>query len=143
MGRGSEEGDEEGEGEGEEDKMMASASGGLGRRRFVVGCVGSTKVGTSSTRSPASSLFVLVSFSTSSRFCWDCPIGRWGRRDRGVENCGAGVACSFLPFWVELKLNLGVGANCWEEGIWVEACWKRSDEVGFGVGLAGLVGMNR
>jgi len=47
-------------------------------------------------------------------------------------------------FWVELKLNLGACANCWDdEGCEVRCSKLKDDGGGFGVGFAGFDVMNR
>ena len=128
-------------GDGESEDMIiasASASGGLGRRRLDVGWVDSAKCDAPlSWNSSSSSRSELVS-SISSLFLTGNAGGGWGRLERGEENCVAGVAFSFAVFWVELKLNRGAEANCWEEGDCVAFCWKRRDELGLGVVFTGL-----
>lgn len=130
-------------GDGEYEDMIiasasASASGGLGRRRLDVGWVDSAKCDAPlSCNGSSSSRPELVS-SISSLFLTGNAGGRWGRLERGEENCVAGVAFSFAVFWVELKLNRGTEANCWEEDDCVAFCWKRRDELGLGVASAGL-----
>jgi hypothetical protein len=126
-------GDEE-----EEEMSIASASGPgrLGRRRFATGCVGSAILEFSLFSWSSSSRSELV--SSISSFLWIGNTGgRWGRRERGEECCVAGVAFSLVGFCVELKLNRGAGANCWEEEGCAAFCWKRRDELGLGVGLLG------
>ena len=61
----------------------------------------------------------------------------------GEEYWITGVACSFVGFDVELKLNFGQGVNWVEEDegcVW--RCWKRREGVG-GAGLTDLGVRNR
>lgn len=88
-----------------------TASGGLGRRRFFVGCVGRANVD-ESFPSPSNSSFSDPVSSTSSRVLFGIVPGKRSRLERGEANCVAGAAFSVAGFWVELKLNLGAGVNC-------------------------------
>ena len=90
---------------------MTTASGGFGRRRFNVDCVGRANVdplfcnpSTSSSSNPVS--------STSSGALFGVARGKRSRLERGEACCVAVVALSLTAFWVELKLNRGTGVNC-------------------------------
>ena len=101
-----------GGGDGEEEsEEMTTASGGFGRRRFDVGCVGRangdlsfSEISGSSSSNPVSSI--------SSQFLLVIAPAKWGLLEKW-RTCGvAAIAFSVVGFWVELKLNLGAGVNC-------------------------------
>ena len=101
-----------GGGEGEEEsEEMRTASGGFGRRRFDVGCVGRAIIDPSFSKFLASSSSDPVS-SMSSRSLFGFAPGKWSRLEREDARCVVGVAFSVACFWVEPKENLGAGVNC-------------------------------
>ncbi len=99
-----------GDGEGESEEMRI-ASGGFGRRRFDVDCVGRANADLLCSSPPVSSSSEPVS-SISSRLLFRIAPARWDCLEKGEACCVATVAFSVADFWVEPKLNLGAGVNC-------------------------------
>ena len=78
----------------------------------MVGCVGKAGVDPS-VSSPSMSSSSDPASSMSSRFLFCIAPAKGGHLERGEARWVAAVAFSVPGFWVELKLNLGAGVNCW------------------------------